>query len=126
MPIQKPRVPEPKEFVNLSDFIGEVVAIRKTAENQVPTAHGEQTVYEVDLVTPKGTMEAGIYCFWRDVQRQLDAAGGDWIAGLIRKEDLGRGFNRYVIDADRLGSGEMEVLEATVADFDAEKDDIPF
>jgi hypothetical protein len=57
----------------------------------------------------------------------LDAARGDWIAGLLRKERVGR-YDRYVLESSKVSDEELERLQEVAGHADAPEDDedIPF
>lgn len=115
-----PQAPDAKEYANIGDFIGSDIAIRKTDTKMVDTEHGEQRVYIVDIVSLSGNVETGVYCFWRDVQRQLDNST-DWIAGRLVKEDHGR-FTRHVLEPDNITKENIKVLSEAIDKLD----EVPF
>lgn len=120
--VKKIRPPEPKEFAQLGDYLGETIALKMVDRKQQITDYGDQTVYVVDVVTPSGEAAEGLYCFWRDIQKQLDQARGEWIAGLLRKERAGR-YERYVLDPSSLSEEDLARLDEVIS---AGDDDIPF
>jgi len=125
MPLQKaPQAPEPQEFASLVDYVGSAIALQFTGTKVQNTDYGDQKVYIVNVITPDGNLETGLYCFWRDVQRQLDEAE-DWIAGVIRKEEMGK-VSRYVLDASMISPDDFAGLVEAIESYDADDGDVPF
>jgi len=69
--MKRANVPPSREFVQMGDFVGQVVALRFRRRQMVVTDYGETNVAEVDLVTTDGQRHEGLWCFWRTVAQQV-------------------------------------------------------